>query len=312
MIPHSLFPRRNSGGIPQRPYGRARRRRCQRGGCSDLVRLHKDGAELGPGGPGPRTLLAVLAVRAGTVVTMNELVDALWGDRPPKTAGGGVYTYVSQLRKKLAPDQTRAARTGLLTSSRAGYCLHVPAAAVDLHRFEAAAARAREQWAAKASARTLEHCDAALAAWSGPALGGTSGPFADSERSRLDLARLDVQELRCAALLETGAAEVAAAELATLAERNPLRERLHELLMLALSRTSRQADALQAYQTVRERLIDELGIEPGPALRQMQQSSCSTPSTRSSRCSRCNRRIRPPAQHPGRPRPRNRRGSAPG
>jgi DNA-binding SARP family transcriptional activator len=235
------------------------------------VRLHKDGAEIGLGGPGPRTLLAVLATRSGTVVTMDELVDALWGDRPPKTAGGGVYTYVSQLRKKLTPDHERAARSGLLTSSRAGYCLHIPAEAVDLHRFEAEAARARKQWAGKQSARALEHCDAALADWSGPPLGGTSGPFADSERSRLDLARLDVQELRCAALLETGAAEVAAAELATLAERNPLRERLHELLMLALSRTGRQADALQTYRTVRERLVDELGIDPGPALRQMQQ-----------------------------------------
>lgn len=235
------------------------------------VQTFVHGTEIGLGASGPRSLFAVLAIRAGTVVTLDELVAALWGDRPPKSAGGGVYTYVSLLRKALEPDQSRTAEARLLSSSRAGYSLLIPACDVDLHRFEAEATQARGRWASGDPAGTLDHCDAALAEWRGPPLGGVGGPLIDTERSRLELEKLDVRELRCAALLETGSAGAAAAELAVLAERNPLRERLNELLMLALYRNGRQADALKVYQRVRQRLVDELGIEPGPALRLMHQ-----------------------------------------
>ena len=233
------------------------------------VELYREGVEINLGAAGPRTLFSVLTARAGTVVGMEELVAALWGERPPKSADGAVYTYVSLLRKALAPEEPRPAKAGVLTSSRAGYCLGLPAECVDLHRFEAAAARARAARTEQDGPATLEHADTALAQWGGPALGGTTGPFVEAERSRLELAKLDIQELRCTALLETGSSIAAAAELALLAERNPLRERLHELLMLALYRTGRQAEALQLYQAVRERLVEELGFEPGPALRQM-------------------------------------------
>jgi DNA-binding SARP family transcriptional activator len=233
------------------------------------VQLYRGGVEADLGAAGPRTLFSVLTARVGTVVSMEELIAALWGDRPPKSADGAVYTYVSMLRKTLAPEEPRPAKTGVLTSSRAGYCLRLPVECVDLRRFEEAAAQARAARGEQDGPATLEHADAALAEWAGPALGGATGPFVEAERSRLELARLDVRELRCTALLETGSSIAAAAELALLAERNPLRERLHELLMLALYRTGRQAEALQVYQAVRERLVDELGIEPGPALRQM-------------------------------------------
>jgi DNA-binding SARP family transcriptional activator len=235
------------------------------------VGVFVDGTEVDLGATGPRSLLSVLAARARTVVTLDELVAALWGDRPPKSAGGGVYTYVSRLRKALEPEASRASEARLLSSSRAGYSLLVPAGAVDLHRFEAAAARARTGWAEKDAASALGQCDAALAEWAGSPLGGARGPFADAERSRLDQLKLDVQELRCAALLDTGSAGAAAAELSVLAERNPLRERLNELLMLALYSTGRQADALEVYRRVRRRLVDDLGVEPGPALRRMHQ-----------------------------------------
>jgi DNA-binding SARP family transcriptional activator len=232
-----------------------------------LVQAFVHGTETDLGASGPRLLFAVLATRAGTPVPLDELVAALWGEHPPKSAVGGIYTYVSSLRKALEPTRPCATKRQVLYSSRAGYSLLIPPDAVDLHRFEAAAERARGRWTAKDPAATLDHCDAALAEWGGPPLLGTGGPFADAERLRLELIKLDIQELRCAALLENGCPDAAVAELAVLVDCNPLRERLHELLMLALYRTGRQAEALQVYQRVRQHLVAELGIEPGPALR---------------------------------------------
>jgi DNA-binding SARP family transcriptional activator/tetratricopeptide (TPR) repeat protein len=235
------------------------------------VQVVDDGTEIDLGATGPRSLFAVLAMRANTTVTLDELVAAHWGELVPKYAAGGVYNYVSMLRKALEPGLSRQDERRLLTSSRAGYTLRLPPCAVDVNRFEDAAAEARRRWSADDVDGALARSDLALAQWSGPPLDGAVGPFADAERSRLELLKLDVQEIRCAALIEARSAGDAVATLSALAVGNPLRERLHELLMLALYRTGRQAEALEVYQRVRHQLVEELGIEPGPAMRRMHE-----------------------------------------
>ncbi|WP_120022492.1 AfsR/SARP family transcriptional regulator [Amycolatopsis panacis] len=231
------------------------------------VRVRRGDTEIDLGPAGRCSLFTMLALRAGTTVRLDELVDGLWGETPPKTAEGIVYTYVSALRKAVEPDRTRGAAPRVLTGTRAGYCLRLPADAIDASRFEAMTEEARLRWAAEDFAGTRAQCDAALREWGGTPLGGATGPFVEVERSRLALLKLDVEELRCAALLETGAASSAATALTALVAENPLHERLHELFMLALCRTGRQAEALQVYQRIRRQLVEELGVEPGPALR---------------------------------------------
>lgn len=230
-----------------------------------------DGSEIDLGPTGPRSLFAVLAMRANTQVTLDELVSALWGETAPRTAEGAVYTYVSALRKALEPGRGRRDEPQVLISSRGAYSLLLPSGAVDVHKFETAAAEGRRRWANGDCAGALARFDAASSDWGGLPLSGATGPFADAERSRLELLRLDVVELRCAALIETGAAGDAVRTLSVLTGENPLHERLHELQMLALYRTGRQAEALQVYRQVHERLVDELGVDPGPGLRRMHQ-----------------------------------------
>jgi DNA-binding SARP family transcriptional activator len=231
------------------------------------IQVLDGGVAVDMGPAGPRSVFAVLALRVNTTVTLDELISALWGDTPPKTAEGGIYTHVSVLRKGLEPGRGRGDKPRVLVGSRAGYSLLLPPEAVDACRFEAAAAEARRRWTAGDFSGALARCDDALREWGGAPLGGATGPFADAERSRLDLLQLDIAELRCAALIETGAAENAVASLTTLAAENPLRERLHELLILGLWRTGRQAEALAAHQRVRECLAEELGVDPGPGVR---------------------------------------------
>ncbi|GAA3583674.1 BTAD domain-containing putative transcriptional regulator [Amycolatopsis ultiminotia] len=233
------------------------------------VRVRVGDAEIDLGPPGPRSLFTMLALRAGTTVRLDELVSGLWGETPPKTAEGIVYSYVSALRKAVEPGRARGAAPRVLTGTRAGYSLQLPAEAIDTSRFETAAAEGWRRWNADDFVGARAQCDAALREWGGPPLGGATGPFAEAERSRLELLKLDVEELRGAALIETGAAGGAVTALSALTAENPLHERLHELLMLALSRTGRHAEALQVYQRVRHHLVDELGVEPGPALRRM-------------------------------------------
>jgi DNA-binding SARP family transcriptional activator len=235
------------------------------------IKVLRGGSEIDLGAAGARSTLAMLAMRADSTVGLDELVGARWGEAAPKTAEGCVYNYVSILRKALKPGRSQPNQLDVLTRTRAGYSLRLPPGSVDASRFEDAVAEARRRAASDDFDGALAQCDAALAEWDGPPLGGAVGPFADAERSRLELLRLDVQEIRCAALLETGSAGDAAAALTVLTAENPLRERLHELLMLALYRVGRQAEALSAYQQVRRQLIDELGIEPGPALRQLHE-----------------------------------------
>ncbi|ANZ42950.1 hypothetical protein BBK82_22725 [Lentzea guizhouensis] len=228
-----------------------------------------DGQELTLGPPRQRAVLAVLALRANHVVSRSELIDAVWGDEPPASADNGIHTYVAGLRRLFEPDRASRAPSSVLLSTDAGYLLRLPPEASDVAMFRThldEAGRLRREPAAAISA-----FDAALGLWHGIALEGVPGPFAAVERARLAELRLTAVEQRAALMLSVGREAEVAAELTTLVSAHPLRERLHGLLMSALYRSGRQAEALAVYTDLRRLLIEELGIEPGPELRQLHE-----------------------------------------
>ncbi|TDD61898.1 tetratricopeptide repeat protein [Kribbella antibiotica] len=229
------------------------------------VRMFAAGSKIPLGTVGQQSLFAALALRANTTVSKSEISEALWGEAPPAAAEGTIYTYVSRLRKAIGNPR-------LLAGTRRGYTLVLPPDAVDVEGFERAAESAQQHALRGDLAGTLHQSELAMSRWSGAALAGASGPFVERERARLALAKVDLQELRCHALLETGAVSQAVAALSALTEEYPLRERLHELLMLALAKDGRQAEALETYRRVRCQLVTQLGIEPGPGLRKIQTS----------------------------------------
>jgi DNA-binding SARP family transcriptional activator len=222
--------------------------------------LDRDKA-LALGGQKQRAVLAALLVDAGRVVSTDYLLDALWGEQPPKTAATSLQNFVSQLRKALGPE--------VLVTKPPGYQLRLEPGQLDLDRFthlveEARAAGAEER------AATLRK---ALALWRGdPFADFTFESFAQPEIARLNELRLSVLEERIEADLEAGRHAALVGELEPLVAEYPLRERLRAQLMLALYRSGRQAEALQAYQDARGALVDELGIEPSPALSQLHGS----------------------------------------
>lgn len=221
------------------------------------VRALRGPVELALGPARRRAVFAVLAMRAGRAVTRAELVSAVWGMDAPKSVDGNIHTYVSGLRRVLEPDRA------LLTSDATGYRL--TGASVDAADFTALVEQARVSGAAAAVATI----DKALALWRGDPLSGLPGPFAAAERSRLVELRLTALELRASALLDLGAHHSLTAELTALVREYPLRERLRELLMLASHRSGQRAAALAVFAEGRRVLATELGVEPGPALRDL-------------------------------------------
>ncbi|MCP2163588.1 BTAD domain-containing putative transcriptional regulator [Goodfellowiella coeruleoviolacea] len=214
-----------------------------------------------------RAVFAVLALHANQVVSRRDLIAAVWGESPPASADGSVHTYISGLRRRLEPDRDRWAAGHVLTSQPAGYLLRLPEAALDVAVFDRLRDQGQRQLAAQDAAGARESLDAALALWRGEPLSGVPGPAAELERERLVEARLVAAEHRARAVLATdGQAEVVA-ELTALSHDYPLRESLRELLMIALYQAGRQAEALEVFHQARRVLLDELGIEPGPALR---------------------------------------------
>lgn len=201
-----------------------------------------------------RALLAAFAMRAGQVVAVSRLVDDMWADEPPESAVNVLQGYVSDLRKALGRDAIR-------THGR-GYVLEVPPEALDARRFESLLARS-EREPPPVAAETLRQ---ALALWRGPPLADIDAPFAAVVAARLDELRLLALERRLEADLELGRHRQLVGELEALIAEEPLRESLCALLMLALYRSDRQADALAAYRRIRGMLVEELGLEPGAAL----------------------------------------------
>jgi DNA-binding SARP family transcriptional activator len=210
------------------------------------------------GGQRQRSLLALLLLSANRVVPTDTLVDALWGEEPPRTATTSLHNAVSQLRRALGPD--------VLQTRPPGYVLHVPPGGLDLVEFERLLERGRSEPPERRS-RTLRE---ALSLWGGPALADVAFErFAADEVRRLEELRLVANEERLEADLAAGRAGDVVAELEGLVAHHPYRERPRALLMLALYRSNRQAEALQVFHDLRRVLDEELGLEPGPELREL-------------------------------------------
>src|SRR5919197_3261280 len=223
-----------------------------------------DAAPLRLGGRKPRALLACLLLDANRTVSVEQLVDELWGERPPETATKMIQIYVSQLRKVL-PD-------GVLLTRPGGYALEVEPEALDLYRFERLRAHGRAALQRGDAVGAAERLRAALDVWRGPALAEFTEPFAIAQRVRLDELRLGCLEDRIDADLALGRHADVVAELELQIARHPPRERLRGQLMLALYRCGRQADALATYQAYRRTLDEELGIDPSAALRALESA----------------------------------------
>jgi YVTN family beta-propeller protein len=210
-----------------------------------------------------RALLALLLLRPGEVVSTDRLIDALWEERPPASALNSVHIYVSQLRKALG--------NGRLKTRGHGYLLALEPEQLDLGRFERLLAEGRELLAEGEAERAAEALRAALALWRGPPLSDfASEPFAHGEIARLEELRLAALEERIEADLALGRHAALVSELEALVREHPLRERLRAQLMLALYRSGRQAEALDAYQQAHRMFAEELGLEPGRTLQELE------------------------------------------
>src|SRR3954452_15766306 len=203
------------------------------------------------GGPKQRALLGALLLDANRVVPRERLIDALWDEDPTATADKALQVYVSQLRKILGRERVE--------TQVPGYVLRVGPDELDLQRFERLQSEGR--------------LPEALALWRGPALADLADQrFAQPEIARLEELRISCVEERIGRELERGNHLALVGELEALVAEHPLRERFRLQLMLALYRSGRQAEALEAYRAARSMLVDELGIEPGRELRELHQA----------------------------------------
>jgi DNA-binding SARP family transcriptional activator len=228
------------------------------------VRAWRGEEPLATGSPQQRALLAALLLREGRTATAGELIDALWADEPPSQALAALRTYASRLRKVLDP--------GVLVSESGGYAIRaLGEGALDLAVAQELAAGAEKAKNAGNLCHAREILGRALALWDGEALAGVPGPYAEAQRVRLEEWRLQLLESRLDMDLEQGCHAEAVSELTALTAAHPLRERLRELLMLALYRSGRQAEALAVYADTRRLLADELGVDPRPGLSELQQ-----------------------------------------
>ncbi|MBD3135043.1 AfsR/SARP family transcriptional regulator [Microbispora bryophytorum] len=223
--------------------------------------------QVNPGPPLQRATLWVLAAQAGRLVTKDRLIDALWGAAAPKTAEQSLYTYVAGLRRLLEPERGRRGPFTLLTQSANGYSLARDACRTDAEDFEQRLAEARRFQAKQDLPAWLRELEAGLGLWAGPALGGLPGPFCEAERARLESMRLTAREDYADALLRLGRHQESLDALTALTAEAPLRERPRELLMLALYRCGRQAEALEVFHDTRRLLAEHLGVDPGEPLR---------------------------------------------
>ncbi|MCL6670650.1 AfsR/SARP family transcriptional regulator [Streptomyces panaciradicis] len=231
------------------------------------LRAWRQDAELALGPPQQRAVLALLLLRRGRTVGVGELVDALWGADPPTAAVSVLRTYVSRLRGLLEPDRPADGSPRLLLTLGDGYALRTDAVVSDLERFEDLVARAGARQAEGDDLAAVELLRTALDLWQGTPLAGVPGPGAETERRRLEERRLTALETRLRIELDLGRHARVLPELTALHEAHPLREALCELLVHALYRGGRRAEALAVYDRTRRALVDGLGIEPGPSLR---------------------------------------------
>jgi DNA-binding SARP family transcriptional activator len=221
------------------------------------VEVSAGGQPVAIGAGKPRALLAMLALHEGSTLSTESLLEGLWGEQPPATAAKMVQLCVSQLRRAL-PD---AGDGGWIVTRGRGYELRLSGGELDAHRFERLIAEGRPR--------------EALALWRGAPLADVADePFAAAEIRRLEELRLTALEQAIDRDLAAGRHREVVGELQGLVAAEPLRERLHAQRMLALYRCGRQAEALDAYRQARRALVEQIGVEPGPELRRIQEAIC--------------------------------------
>jgi len=223
------------------------------------------------GQPRQQAVLGILAMRANRVISRGELVDAVWGQDPPASAEGGIYTYVAGLRRIIEPARSARGPGRVLVSSGAGYVLHLVPGQPDAVAFEQHLARARQLRKSGDQAGAVDALESALGLWRGVAFAGVPGPFAETERVRLAELRSGAAEERADILLALGRHEEVIPDLTALVADHPLRERLRGLLLIALYRSGRHGEALRVFQDGRRVLAEELGIDPGTDLSRIHQ-----------------------------------------
>lgn len=226
------------------------------------LEVWREGELVDIGSSNERKVLAALLVDANAVVSTSRLIDILWGDEPPASDRNALQTYIARLRRRLRTDEEQSP----IVTRPPGYAIELGPEELDVLQFRELVGRARKE-----PGRSLELLDAALALWRGPAF----AEFADDDVARAEAASLDelrqtVIEDRVEVLLALDRATDAASVLEGVVAAHPLRERPHAQLMRALARAGRQVEALRLYQRLRERLADELGLEPSPALRALE------------------------------------------
>ena len=228
------------------------------------VEVSDDGRVVRLGGGKQRAVLALLLLNANRVVASERMIELLWGERPPATAATALHGHISSLRKALGPD--------VIATRPPGYVLQTGIGELDLERFELLRAEGRDALERGDPGGAAERLRAALGLWRGEALSDIGfEPFIQTEAVRLEGLRLDTLQDRIEADLTTGRGTELVGELERLVAAEPLRERLWAQLMLALYRSGRQAEALDAYRRARQTLVSQLAIEPGPELRDLER-----------------------------------------
>jgi class 3 adenylate cyclase/DNA-binding SARP family transcriptional activator len=217
------------------------------------------------GGPRQRALLALLLLRANEVVSRDRLIEDLWRDQAPETAANALAALIARIRRALPAD--------VVVTKAGGYEARIEGDAIDIHRFERISKEGSDALAHGDPALAAERLDSALSLWRGPPLADfTYEPFAEPTILRLEELRLAALENRIDADLALGRHADVVGEIQSLLSDHPLRERLRGQLILALYRSGRQADSLEVYREGRRILLDELGIDPSPALQELEKA----------------------------------------
>jgi DNA-binding SARP family transcriptional activator len=220
-------------------------------------------------------LLALLGISAGRVVTIDAMMEELWGSRPPRSAQTTLQTYIMQLRRKLdqalAPE-SRSSKDVLVTK-RTGYLLDIPPEQIDVHEYDRLALAGGRALDTGDDANASRLLSAALDLWRGPALVDVPvGTQLEIEKVRLEESRLGVLEMRIDADLRLGRHHQLLGELARLSAQHPLHENFHAQYMITLYRSGRQWRALEVYQRLRATVVNDLGVEPSPQVQRLQHA----------------------------------------
>ncbi|HST19467.1 MAG TPA: BTAD domain-containing putative transcriptional regulator [Gaiellaceae bacterium] len=228
------------------------------------VEVSVDGQTVPLGAPKQRALLAELLLHRGETVTRTHLIDALWDEEAPEKATSALQVYVHGLRRAIGKER--------IETHGSGYRIRIDPAELDVERFETLLDQASRALAGGSPEAAASGLDRALTLWRGPALADLGGQPTQRAAEALDERRVVALELRNEAALQLGRHDDVLAEIEQLVAEHPYRERLREQWILALYRAGRQKDALDAYRDTRALLIDELGVEPGPALQELERA----------------------------------------